>query len=111
MSKLSMLTSFWRKKDDYESIFTKEKIMAFMRMLPLILTGSYKPKKKRNLIFGVAAIIYLISPIDIIPEIVFGPIGLIDDFAILFFAIKRIEKEVINFISWEAIKRSVIYID
>ena len=41
-------------------------------------------------IVGIAAIIYTISPIDLIPELVFGPLGLADDlgvwgiFAVLF---------------------------
>lgn len=111
MSKLSMLTGFWRNKKDYERVFTREKISAFLRMLPLILIGNYKPKKKRNLLIGVAAVIYLLSPIDIIPEIVFGPIGLIDDFAILLFAIRRIDKEVMNFLTWESLKRNIILVD
>ena len=111
MSKLSLLTSFWRNKNEYQRVFTREKLNAFTRMLPLIFTGDYKPRKKRNLIIGIAAIIYVLSPIDIIPEIVLGPFGLLDDFAIILFAIKRLEKEVINFLAWEEQQRNILFID
>ena len=33
-------------------------------------------------IAGIAAIIYTISPIDLIPELVFGPLGLADDLGV-----------------------------
>lgn len=111
MSKLSLLTSFWRNKNEYQRVFTREKLNAFTRMLPLIFTGDYKPRKKRNLIIGFAAIMYVLSPIDIIPEIVLGPFGLLDDFAIILFAIKRLEKEVINFLAWEEQQRNILFID
>lgn len=35
-----------------------------------------------------AAIVYLISPIDIIPEALLGPLGLADDAAVLAYLIK-----------------------
>lgn len=34
------------------------------------------------------AILYIISPIDIIPEFLFGPVGLIDDAAVLAYLMK-----------------------
>lgn len=33
-------------------------------------------------IAGIAAIVYTLSPIDLIPEIVLGPLGLVDDMGI-----------------------------
>jgi uncharacterized membrane protein YkvA (DUF1232 family) len=42
------------------------------------------PRRKivAAVLVGVAAIIYGISPIDIIPELLTGPVGLIDDGAV-----------------------------
>lgn len=111
MSKLSNITGFWRNRNEYESIFTREKISAFFRMVPLMFRGDYRPKKKRNLFLGLAAVVYLISPIDIIPELVFGPFGLIDDVAILLFALRRIDKEVINFLTWEEEQKNILFVD
>ena len=111
MSRLSMITNFWRNKKEYESVFTREKLMAYTRMISLMFKGKYKPKKKRNLFLGVAALAYIISPLDIVPELLLGPFGLLDDFAILLFAIRRLDKEVVNFLLWEEQQSNIIYID
>ena len=33
---------------------------------------------------AIAAIVYGASPVDVIPELLVGPLGLVDDFAVLF---------------------------
>lgn len=108
MKKLNLISSFWRNRDKFRDIFTIENWQAFLRMSELILKGKYRPMKMRNLLIGFLALIYLISPIDIIPEIAFGPFGLIDDMVILAFALKKIHKEILNFLEWENKKQVLI---
>lgn len=36
-----------------------------------------------KLAFGLAAIVYFASPIDLLPELFFGPLGLLDDMVVL----------------------------
>ena len=40
--------------------------------------------KTKEILYGILTAIYLCSPIDFIPEAVFGPFGLCDDFGVLF---------------------------
>ena len=40
-------------------------------------------KKLFALLGAILSVLYLISPVDLIPEAVFGPLGLIDDAAII----------------------------
>ena len=50
-------------------------------------------KQKNNMKSTIAillAILYILSPIDIIPEFLFGPVGLIDDAAVLAYLMKLI---------------------
>ena len=77
-----------------------EKAKILFRLIGSTLIGKYKPNKW-NLILGFLSIVYIISPLDFIPEIAIGPIGLIDDAAILVFAYSRINKEIKNFLQWE----------
>jgi uncharacterized membrane protein YkvA (DUF1232 family) len=44
---------------------------------------------KEKAILGIA-IAYFISPVDLLPEIILGPVGLIDDLAIAAFALNKI---------------------
>ncbi|MXV38492.1 DUF1232 domain-containing protein [Flavobacteriaceae bacterium Ap0902] len=111
MSKLSMITSFWKNRDQFERVFTKEKFDAMTRMIPLIYKGEYKPSKWRHLVIGVAAIVYVVSPLDFLPEVALGPIGILDDIAILAFGIKYINKELNHFLEWEDNLRDTIFND
>lgn len=82
-----------------------EKVKAFFKMLGDYKNGSYKPDNM-NLFLGFAATLYIISPIDIIPEALFGPFGLIDDFGILLFGMKYFNKEVLKYLAWKGTKNA-----
>ncbi len=49
--------------------------------------GNKKSSMKSNIAI-LLAILYIISPIDLLPEFLFGPIGLIDDAAVLTYLMK-----------------------
>ncbi|MBF0595945.1 YkvA family protein [Faecalibacter rhinopitheci] len=78
-----------------------DKVKAFSRLITAFRKKQYKPELG-NMFMGIIAVLYIISPIDIIPEALFGPFGLIDDFGILMFGMKYFNKEIINFLNWEA---------
>ncbi|MBS7334391.1 YkvA family protein [Faecalibacter bovis] len=78
-----------------------DKVKAFFRMVSAFRKKQYKPELS-NLIFGFLSVLYIVSPIDILPEALLGPFGLIDDFGILMFGMKYFDKEVINFLQWES---------
>ncbi|MDO5655845.1 MAG: DUF1232 domain-containing protein [Flavobacteriaceae bacterium] len=110
MSRLLLLNNIWRNKDRFTEFFTKENMDAFLRMIPLMIKGEYKAKQKRNIYIGLAAILYVISPIDLIPNFVFPVIGLMDDVMILAFGLKYINKEVQNFLLWEQKQKGIIFL-
>lgn len=56
-----------------------------------IATGTYTDYSKAKFAIAVAALIYVVSPIDLIPD--FLPGGFIDDVAIVGFAIKQLHDE------------------
>ncbi|MDD3772265.1 MAG: hypothetical protein RBT46_02645 [Weeksellaceae bacterium] len=58
------------------------------------IKGKYQPKK-RNLLIGTLVILYVISPLDILPGLFF------DDAMILFFAFKYFKKEAIRYLEWQ----------
>jgi len=59
----------------------KEQAQLMYHYLHDVAVGKYKDYNVSSLIFIIAAAIYLISPIDFIPDIL--PLGLIDDSAII----------------------------
>lgn len=77
-----------------EELSALQAVKAFVRMLMDWVSGKYRPKAK-NLIIGSLVLIYVISPIDILPAI------FIDDAMIVFFALKYFKKEILNYTNWE----------
>lgn len=49
-----------------------------------------KRKNKTQIILIILAILYIISPIDILPEWLLGPLGLADDAAVLAYLLKTL---------------------
>ena len=80
----------------------------FIRQIPVIARmiksimgkGGYKPEFK-NVILPGLVLVYLISPIDIIPDWL-PVIGVLDDLALLAFAIPMLIAEAEKFVAWEA---------
>lgn len=75
------------------------KIPTIGRMLNSIRKKQYKPEIKNLLIPG-AVLLYIFSPIDVIPEWI-PVIGVLDDLALLALAMPLLLKETERFIAWE----------
>jgi uncharacterized membrane protein YkvA (DUF1232 family) len=71
-----------------------------VRLVQATMRGEYTGLSRRNLTLIVAAILYYISPIDLIPDIL--PIaGLFDDVGVLAFALRSLKTEIETFKEWE----------
>ncbi len=88
---------FGHAKQNAKEYSLFEKLPAFNRMIKAWKSGEYKPKK-RNILFSLFAIAYVISPFDFDWVAI---IGWVDDFAIVAFAFNRIMKELDRFLNWE----------
>ena len=75
------------------------KVPHIIRMVKIAKKGEYKMDFKSVLIPSLA-IIYILSPLDIIPDWLLG-IGSLDDFAILALTLPFVLKELEKFLAWE----------
>lgn len=71
------------------------------RMIKAHVAGDYKIRSLRILIILLAAIIYFINPIDLIPDFLFG-IGLADDLAVLTWVYRAAADEIASFRNYES---------
>jgi len=60
----------------------KENLLTSISMVKDWVNGSYREVPKKTMVYIVAALIYFIMPIDLIPDFFFK-VGLIDDYAVL----------------------------
>ena len=75
---------FGTKKSDATTTTWGEDLSDAQKMISSAFKGDFK-LKKRNVLIAVAGLVYVISPLDFIPEAFLGPLGLVDDAAILVF--------------------------
>ncbi len=90
-----------------DSALAKEKFFTLGRLLRAYAQGEYRTVPWKSLVLVVAAILYFINPIDVIPDLL-PIIGLSDDFAVLFMVYKSIGADIDRFLEWEKSKVIII---
>ncbi len=83
------------------------KIPHIFRMFNAWRKGTYKADFM-DMIIPLAGIIYIISPIDLIPGFAVPFVGALDDLMILSLILPRLTKEIDKFLSWESDKKNDI---
>ncbi|KQT23879.1 hypothetical protein ASG22_07585 [Chryseobacterium sp. Leaf405] len=78
-----------------------KKIPDIFRMVKMWRKGDY-PVKSLDIILPLLGLLYVISPIDLLPEIAVPVIGVLDDLAVLSITIPKLIREVDKFLLWEA---------
>ncbi len=63
--------------------------------------GSYVDIPKTTIVSVLAALLYFISPIDLVPDFIVG-MGFLDDAFVLGFVYKRVSKELLKYQVWKA---------
>ena len=67
--------------------------------------GDYKDLSKNSIILVVSALLYLVIPLDVIPD--FLPLGFIDDMAVIAFVMKKMSSEMDKYKIWKGISSEI----
>lgn len=78
----------------------KDKVLLLIDYLGDIVNGNYKDYNGKALLYVVAAMIYLVSPIDVIPDFILG-VGLTDDVAVILFVLREVSLELDKYKEWK----------
>jgi len=78
---------------------TLDDLATFMALLKDTFKGKYKGLSVFSGLGFVAAIIYLLSVVDLIPDAILV-LGIVDDAALIAFALKMIHKDVVKYRIW-----------
>lgn len=74
-------------------------VRALIRLVRAYARGDYRAIAWESMVLVVAALVYLVSPIDVIPD--FLPGGLADDAVIVAFVVGMVRDEIDDFRNWE----------
>jgi uncharacterized membrane protein YkvA (DUF1232 family) len=75
-------------------------LKALLRLIAAYARGDYRDVSLPSMILVVGAILYVLTPIDVIPDFIPG-IGLLDDAAVVTFVLRRVRDEIEAFLEWE----------
>jgi uncharacterized membrane protein YkvA (DUF1232 family) len=73
---------------------------ALIRLVRAYATGEYRHVSWESMVLVVGALIYVVSPIDVIPDVL--PVGLVDDAAVIAYVLTLVHEELVEFMQWEA---------
>jgi uncharacterized membrane protein YkvA (DUF1232 family) len=79
----------------------KDGLFAFGRLISSYAKGNYREISLKTLLKILAAIIYFVNPLDLIPDAIVG-IGFLDDIAVLTWVHRSASVELDRFKCWEA---------
>ena len=83
-----------------ERVSVVQLIKDIIRMIKAVASGQYKELPRKAVLLMSAALLYFISPIDILPD--FIPLtGFIDDVSLLLWLGKTLRNERNRFVTWE----------
>lgn len=77
-----------------------EKLQLLVELVRAYSKGDYRHVAKSTIITVIAAILYFVSPIDLVPDFLVG-LGIIDDAAVIGYTIKKISAELDEFNKWK----------
>ena len=78
-----------------------DRMRSVPRMVGGVLSGRYPELGRGRLALLVLAVAYIVSPVDLLPEAVLGPIGLADDSVVAVWLAGAFLLETERFLLWE----------
>jgi uncharacterized membrane protein YkvA (DUF1232 family) len=83
------------------------KLSLLFQLLKSWVTGEYREIPYRTLLMTIVGLLYFVSPIDIIPDFLFG-FGFIDDAAVLAIIFSQIDKDLVKYLEWKNEQKNFI---
>lgn len=100
---VTRLTSKLREVD-WQKVKTanvRDNFNVLARLIRAYASGRYREIPWKTLLIIVAAAIYFVNPIDLIPDLI-PVLGFTDDFGILVMVYKAVSQEIDKFLAWES---------
>ncbi|MBD1380372.1 YkvA family protein [Metabacillus arenae] len=85
-------------------------LRTFVEAIKAWKSGEYPHFPKKSVVIIVAALIYFVTPIDLVPDFLIG-LGILDDAAVLAFVANQIKKDLNKFDEWKQQQSKTITVD
>lgn len=101
---LSKIQEGFSKADENKSALANvwDQLQLLFSLAKDYSSGAYTAIPKSTMIAVLAALLYFISPLDLVPDFLLG-LGFLDDAVILGFVYKKVAKELQKYQAWKAL--------
>jgi uncharacterized membrane protein YkvA (DUF1232 family) len=83
-----------------------ERLMSVPRLFRATFHGEYAGTSRGRLLMVLGAVAYVVSPVDLIPELALSVFGLADDAVVVSWIAATVVNETESFLAWERTKPS-----
>ena len=77
-----------------------EKLQLFFDLVQAYSKGDYRKVAPATILTIIGAILYFVSPLDVVPDFLVG-LGILDDAAVISFTLKKLSAEITEFKNWK----------
>lgn len=86
------------KDNKFKQLF--EVALTLVRLIRSYSTGDYRQIRPSTIISGLAVLLYVLSPIDLVPDFI-PVLGFLDDLSLISWFIGKFQEEISRFREWE----------
>jgi uncharacterized membrane protein YkvA (DUF1232 family) len=79
---------------------TIDMVRTLIRLVNAYVTGTYRRIETSTIISGLAVLLYVLSPLDLVPDFI-PVVGMMDDLALISWFISKFRDELVSFQEWE----------
>lgn len=76
-----------------------EDLNTLVAMIKDYVSGDYRAIPQRTILAAVVAILYVVDPLDLMPDFIPG-VGLLDDAAVVAFVVKALQSDIHDYRTW-----------
>ncbi|NRT20204.1 uncharacterized membrane protein YkvA (DUF1232 family) [Hymenobacter sp. 9A] len=92
-----------RKDNKFQQLF--DVALALVRLVRRYASGDYRQISTTTIVSGLAVLLYVLSPIDLIPDFI-PVIGFLDDLSLISWFVGKFQGEITKFRDWERAQAS-----
>ncbi len=82
----------------------RDDVPGLIRLVRAYASGDYRRLPWKSLMLVTGALVYFVTPLDLIPDILIGT-GFLDDAVVVAYVLKAIRDDLARFADWEATRR------
>ena len=93
------------KDNKFKQLF--DVALTLVRLVRAYISGDYRNIETSTIISGLAVLLYVLSPIDLVPDFI-PVIGFLDDLSLIGWFVGKFQGEIIRFRAWEETNRPAL---